>query len=100
MPDKRKFLAYTMPFVVFVLLLGLGSVLQKTGHRFLFSSAAYWIYPAQTILCGLVVISFLARISSSTVQSNRFCGRDRDCRLFALDYTAGLSRVPGPGRRV
>ena len=47
-----------MPFVVFVLLLGLSSVLQKTGHRFLLSSAEYWIYPAQAILCGFVLIGF------------------------------------------
>jgi CAAX prenyl protease-like protein len=58
MPDRRKFLAYTAPFVAFVLLLGLGSILQRTSQRFLFSSAEYWIYPVQTIVCGALVIWF------------------------------------------
>ena len=58
MPDKRKSLAYTLPMVVFVVLLGLGSVLRKAGGHFLLSAAEYWIYPVQTILCGALLIWF------------------------------------------
>ena len=58
MPDRRKFLAYAVPFVVFVLLLGLGAILERTSQRFLHSSSEYWIYPAQTIVCGALLIWF------------------------------------------
>ena len=58
MPDRRKFLAYTAPMVTFVVLLGLGSLLRKVGGHFLFSAAEYWIYPAQTIVCGALLIWF------------------------------------------
>lgn len=58
MPDRRKFLAYTLPMVVFVVLMGLSSLLHKTGSHFLLSAAEYWIYPAQTVLCGALLIWF------------------------------------------
>jgi hypothetical protein len=58
MPDGRKLLAYTLPMVTFLFLLGAGSVLRKIGNNIWFSSAEYWIYPVQTILCGALLIRF------------------------------------------
>ena len=58
MPDRRKLLAYALPMVTFVFLLGAGSVLRKIGNNIWFSSAEYWIYPVQTILCGALLIRF------------------------------------------
>lgn len=63
MPDRRKFLAYALPMVTFVVLLGLGSVLRKVGGHFLLSAAEYWIYPAQTIVCGALLIWFYREYS-------------------------------------
>ncbi len=72
MPNKRKFLAYTIPFVVFVLLLGLSSILPSAGHYFFLSAAAYWIYPVQTIVCGLIVMWFWREYSFHGVRSPVF----------------------------
>lgn len=44
--------------VAFVILLGLGSLLRTIGGHFLLSAAEYWIYPAQTIFCGALLIWF------------------------------------------
>lgn len=58
MPEKRKFLAYTLPMVTFVLLLGVGGLLPNAGDHFLLSASEYWIYPIQTIVCGALLIWF------------------------------------------
>ena len=58
MPEKRKLTAYVLPLPVFVVLLVLNSALKKISDRFWLSSAEYWIYPAQMVLCGGVVIWF------------------------------------------
>lgn len=58
MSQGRKLLAYTLPMVMFLFLLGAGSVLRKVGNNIWFSSAEYWIYPVQTILCGALLIRF------------------------------------------
>ena len=58
MPDRRKFLAYALPMVTFVILLGLGSMLRQVGGHFLLSAAEYWIYPVQTLVCGALLIWF------------------------------------------
>lgn len=58
MSQGRKLLAYTLPMVTFLFLLGAGSVLRKVGNNIWFSSAEYWIYPVQTILCGALLICF------------------------------------------
>ncbi|HEV2840018.1 MAG TPA: CAAX prenyl protease-related protein [Chthoniobacterales bacterium] len=56
--DARKLAAFTVPMAVFLALLGLNSLLQKPGGAFWRASPEYWIYPAQTILCGLLLIWF------------------------------------------
>lgn len=52
-------MAYTLPMLVFVGLLGLDQfVLKKIDNSFWLSSAEYWIYPLQTILCGALLYWF------------------------------------------
>ena len=58
MPRQRKLAVYVLPIVLFIGLLLLNSLLKKTGSHFLLSSAEYWIYPFQTILCGALVLWF------------------------------------------
>jgi CAAX prenyl protease-like protein len=58
MPGKGKLLAYTLPMALFLGLLALGIGLKKIGGGFWLSSPEYWIYPAQTLLCGAVLFWF------------------------------------------
>ena len=58
MPEKRKLAAYMLPILAFAVLLGLNSALKKIGDHFWLSSAEYWIYPAQMLLCGGLLIWF------------------------------------------
>lgn len=55
MPDSRKFIAYSAPFAVFVILFGLEPLLQVAGW---FRSPEFWIYPIQAIASGALVIFF------------------------------------------
>lgn len=55
---RRKLLAFTGPMVLFLLLLGLRDGLKNIGGPFWVGSAEYWIYPAQTILCGGLLFWF------------------------------------------
>jgi uncharacterized protein len=55
---KRKLVAFTLPMALFLVLLALGSVLRKVGGAFWLDSPEYWIYPAQTISCGALLIWF------------------------------------------
>lgn len=56
--DRRKLVAFTLPMAVFLALLALLSFLQKPGGAFWLASPEYWIYPAQTIVCGALLILF------------------------------------------
>lgn len=58
MRNRRKLFAFTAPMVVFLLLLGLRDLLGKVGGPFWISSAEYWIYPAQAVICGGLVFWF------------------------------------------
>ena len=58
MTDRKKFIAFVGPMAVFMGLLLLNSALKSLKGGFWLSSAEYWIYPAQTILCGGVVLWF------------------------------------------
>ena len=44
--------------LLFIALLALNNLLKKIDNRFWLSSAEYWIYPLQTILCGGLVFWF------------------------------------------
>lgn len=54
----RKLVAFTLPVAAFLALLALSSALRKIGGNFWLDSPEYWIYPAQTILCGALVLWF------------------------------------------
>jgi CAAX prenyl protease-like protein len=58
MINRRKLLAYALPMALFLALLYLNDVLKSLGGAFWVRSAEYWIYPLQTILCGVVVVWF------------------------------------------
>ncbi|MGZ5023713.1 MAG: CAAX prenyl protease-related protein [Chthoniobacterales bacterium] len=57
-PPRRKLLAFVLPMVVFIGLLGLVSLLKMFGGPFWIASPQYWIYPLQTLVCGVVLIFF------------------------------------------
>jgi CAAX prenyl protease-like protein len=57
-PKRHKLAAYTLPMLTFLLLLGLNDLLKKMGSGFWLQSAQYWLYPAQTIVCGSLLIFF------------------------------------------
>ena len=54
----RKLVAFTLPMAVFVTLLGLTSTGNWPETVSWFSYPAYWIYPAQTAICGALVLWF------------------------------------------
>ena len=54
----RKLVAFTLPMAAFLVLLALGGALRKIGGTFWLDSPEYWIYPAQTIFCGALLIWF------------------------------------------
>jgi CAAX prenyl protease-like protein len=56
--DKRKLIAFTLPMAVFLALLGLASLLRKPGAGYWLATPEYWIYPAQALLCGALVVWF------------------------------------------
>jgi CAAX prenyl protease-like protein len=58
MPNRLKLIAYVSPMLLFVALLGLNSLLKEIGGAPWLSSAEYWIYPVQMILCGGLLLWF------------------------------------------
>ncbi|MEN3371190.1 MAG: protease family protein [Verrucomicrobiota bacterium] len=57
-PNRKKLAAFTVPIAVFLILLVLVSVLRKVGGSFWLASPEYWIYPAQTVVCGALLLWF------------------------------------------
>lgn len=55
---RRKLAAFTLPMAVFLLLLVLNSVLRGMGSGFWLVYPEHWIYPAQTIFCGALLLWF------------------------------------------
>src|SRR6266478_3064928 len=58
MPKRRKLAAYTLPLATFLALLALNGALKKIDNLLWLSSAEYWLYPTQAILCGGLLIWF------------------------------------------
>ena len=56
--DMRKLVAFTLPMAVFVTLLGLTGAGNRPETVSWFSYPAYWIYPAQTAICGALIFWF------------------------------------------
>ena len=54
----RKLVAFTLPTAVFVSMLALAGALRKPGGGFWLAAPEYWIYPAQTLICGALLVCF------------------------------------------
>jgi CAAX prenyl protease-like protein len=54
----RQLAAFTLPLAAFVVLLALGRVLRKVGGASWLDSPEYWLYSAQTIICGALLVWF------------------------------------------
>ena len=54
----RKLIAFTLPMAVFGLLLGLTGTGNRPESVSWFSYPAYWTYPAQTLICGALLLWF------------------------------------------
>ena len=55
---KRKLAVFTLPVVAFLILLAVGKAIRQVDGASWFDSPEYWIYPAQTIFCGVLLIRF------------------------------------------
>ena len=55
---KRKLLAFALPMLLFILLLGIDSGLKTPGATFSRAAPEFWIYPLQTLLCAALLIFF------------------------------------------
>ena len=55
---RRQILAHVLPMVLFLALLALCQFITARGQAFLLRHAEFWIYPAQTILCGALLLWF------------------------------------------
>ncbi len=55
---KRRLLAYTLPMLLFILLLGAGSGLKAPGAAPWRAAPEFWIYPLQTLLCATLLVYF------------------------------------------
>lgn len=58
MDFRQKLTAYVAPMGVFVVLLGIGSALPYAGHAFWCQRPEYWLFPAQTVVCGTLLWHF------------------------------------------
>ena len=56
--DTRKLIAFTLPMAFFITLLGMTSSGNRPETVSWFSYPAYWIYPAQTVICGVLILWF------------------------------------------
>jgi CAAX prenyl protease-like protein len=74
MPEKRKLAAYTLPFAAFLALLALNGALKKIDNLFWLSSAEYWLYPTQAILCGGLLIWFRHKYDFDRLRRPFFAG--------------------------
>jgi CAAX protease family protein len=54
----RKLIAFTLPMAAFVVLLGVTGAGNWPESVSWFSYPAYWTYPAQTLICGAIVVWF------------------------------------------
>lgn len=54
----QKLLAFTLPMGVFVILLGITGTGNRPESVSWFSYPAYWTYPAQTVICGALILWF------------------------------------------
>ena len=55
---RRQLIAHVLPMVLFLALLALCQLVTAHGQAFVLRHAEFWVYPAQTILCGLLLLYF------------------------------------------
>ena len=58
MPPGKKLIAFLLPMAVFIALLTLAAALRKPGAGFWLAAPEYWIFPAQTVVCGVILLWF------------------------------------------
>ena len=56
--QNRTLLAYTLPMLLFVLLLPLASMLKSPTGSLWRVTPAFWVYPLQTVLCSALLFYF------------------------------------------
>jgi CAAX prenyl protease-like protein len=56
--DKRKLAAFALPMAIFFALLALAGALRKPSGGFWLAAPEYWIFPAQTLICGALLLWF------------------------------------------
>jgi len=56
--DHRKLLAYALPILLFIALLGLSNALKTSTGLLWRVAPEFWIYPLQTLLCAAVLFYF------------------------------------------
>jgi CAAX prenyl protease-like protein len=57
-PPGKQLVAFLLPMAVFIALVTLGAALRKPGAGLWLASPEYWIFPAQTVVCGGILIWF------------------------------------------
>jgi hypothetical protein len=70
--------------VLFLALLGLCQFLTAHGQTFPLRHAEFWIYPAQTILCGALLLWFRRCYEFQRLKNRRYLAH-RAGRLWHLD---------------
>ena len=55
---RKKLVAFMLPMAVFLVLQTLAGVLRKPGGSWWLAAPEYWVYPAQTLICGALLIWF------------------------------------------
>lgn len=56
--DKRDLAAFVLPMGIFLALLALASALRKPGGGFWLAAPEYWVFPAQALICGALLVWF------------------------------------------
>jgi CAAX prenyl protease-like protein len=55
---RRSFVAHVLPMAVFLAFLAIGQWLPSFGEAFALKHAEFWVYPIQTICCGVLLVCF------------------------------------------
>lgn len=69
---RPQLLAYVAPMAAFLLLLSAAGGLKKIGGPFWLASAEYWIYPLQTVVCGVLLVFYRRQYEAFTPRRSGF----------------------------
>src|SRR5437868_4908835 len=58
MEQRDKLIAYVAPMGAFIALLALDPLLASLGRTFWLQQPEYWVFPLQTVVCGLILFRF------------------------------------------